>query len=295
MPNTRRAFLASTAALATSTSSTELPLPTVRLGKHEVTRLILGSNPFSGGSHFNPILDRLMGEWMSPERIVELVKRCEQSGIRVWQLHRDRKLPDCLRRYRTEGGKMDCFLLSDYNEPQRQLPELVKMEPIGIAHHGDGTDVRFRARQMDPVRDYLKMVRDTGVMVGLSTHNPQVIDYVESKEWDLDYYMACLYRRSRSPEEIRAEFGEATVGEPYFEKDPERMCKAIRQTRKPCLAFKILAAGRATRTPQAVEEAFRFTFANIKPQDCVIVGIYPRFKDEIAQNAELTRRYGTAT
>jgi len=27
--------------------------------------------------------------------------------------------------------------------------------------------MRFRARQMDPVRDYLKLVRDTGVMVGL--------------------------------------------------------------------------------------------------------------------------------
>jgi len=106
--------------------------------------------------------------------------------------------------------------------------------------------------------------------------------------------MACLYRRSRSPEEVRAEFGETTVGEPYFEKDPERMCKAIRQTRKPCLAFKVLAAGRATRTPQAVEDAFRFAFSNIKPQDCVIVGIYPRFKDEIAQNAELARRYGAS-
>ena len=69
----------------------------------------------------------------------------------------------------------------------------------------------------------------------------------------------------------------------------------IRQTRRPCLAFKILAAGRATRSPQAVSDAFRFAFEHIKPEDCVIVGMYPRFKAEIAENAELTRRYGANT
>jgi hypothetical protein len=295
MSATRRAFLASAAvAGAAQAVSSAAPLPTVSLGKHQVTRLILGSNPLSGGSHFNPILDRLMGEWMTPERIAELLKRCERAGIGTWQLHRDKKLPDCLRQYRAEGGKMNCFLLSDYTEPERALPELLKMQPIGIAHHGDRTDVQFRARQMDPVRDYLKKVRDMGLLVGLSMHNPEVLDYCESKDWDLDYYMTCLYRRSRLPEEVRAEFGEATVGEPYFEKDPERMCKMIRQTRKPCLVFKILAAGRATRTPQAVSDAFRFVFERIKPQDCVIVGMYPRFKDEITENVELARRYGAS-
>ncbi len=38
------------------------------------------------------------------------------------------------------------------------------------------------------------------------------------------------------------------------------------------------------------ERAFRFALANIKPQDAVIVGIYPRFKDEIAENVGLVRR-----
>ena len=38
------------------------------------------------------------------------------------------------------------------------------------------------------------------------------------------------------------------MGEPYFEKDPERMCKMIRQVKKPCFAFKILAAGRNIKT-----------------------------------------------
>jgi hypothetical protein len=129
-------------------------------------------------------------------------------------------------------------------------------------------------------------------MVGLSTHNPAVIDTVESEGWDVDYYQACLYRVTRTPEEARAEFGEAPMGEIYMEKDPERMCKMIRQTKKPCLAFKLLAAGRSINNPEA---AFRFALANIKPTDAVIVGMYPRFKDEVTENAGLVRRIQSTT
>ena len=34
------------------------------------------------------------------------------------------------------------------------------------------------------------------------------------------------------------------VGEVYLQKDPARMYEAVRRTKRPCLAFKILAAGR---------------------------------------------------
>ena len=64
----------------------------------------------------------------------------------------------------------------------------------------------------------------------------------------------------------------------------------IRQTKKTCLAFKVLAAGRLADSPQKLEKAFRFAYANIKPQDAVIVGMYPRFKDEIHENTDLVRR-----
>jgi hypothetical protein len=71
------------------------------------------------------------------------------------------------------------------------------------------------------------------------------------------------------------------------------MFRIIRQTRKTCLAFKILAAGRRAQTQDAVEKAFAETFANIKPTDAVIVGMYDRLSDQPALNAELARRYGT--
>ena len=66
------------------------------------------------------------------------------------------------------------------------------------------------------------------------------------------------------------------------------MFKAIRQTRRPCLAFRILAAGRR----QDVEHAFRETLAGVKPTDAVIVGIYDRYSDQAGENAALVRRFG---
>ena len=69
------------------------------------------------------------------------------------------------------------------------------------------------------------------------------------------------------------------------------MTAAIKQVSKPCLAFKILGAGRLCWSPPQVDQAFKFAFANIKKTDGVIVGMYPRFTDEIADDVRLTLKY----
>ena len=33
---------------------------------------------------------------------------------------------------------------------------------------------------------------------------PAVVDAIESKGWDLDYYMTCVYERHRSEAELRS-------------------------------------------------------------------------------------------
>ena len=74
--------------------------------------------------------------------------------------------------------------------------------------------------------------------------------------------------------------------------DPVEMTKVVREVDQPCLGFKILAAGRAGFSRDGVEQAFKFAFENIKKTDGVIVGMYPRFKDEITENAQFTVKYG---
>jgi hypothetical protein len=297
----RREFIYSTAAVGAgvamarqgAASQSPAPLPLVKFGKAEISRLIVGSNPFYGYSHFNHVLDNHMRDWMTQDRRIEVLKAAEQNGIGTWQVHYNDDPYKDFKRYRAEGGRMNLVLLADFAlmKDPTLIPKVVsEMKPLGIGHHGNRTDERFRAGEKGKVRDFLKQVRDSGVMVGLSTHNPHVIETVESEGWDIDYYQACLYRVTRTPEEARQEFGEAPLGEIYYEKDPERMCGVIRKTRKPCLAFKLLGAGRLVNSKASIEKAFRYALENIKPTDAIIVGMYPRFSDHVRENTEIVRR-----
>ena len=78
------------------------------------------------------------------------------------------------------------------------------------------------------------------------------------------------------------------AGDIYLQSDPPRMYQVMRQTSKPCFAFKILAAGRIPE--RGVEQAFRTAFASIKPIDGIYVGMFPRVKDEVRENCEIVHR-----
>jgi hypothetical protein len=123
---------------------------------------------------------------------------------------------------------------------------------------------------------------------------PAVVDAIESKGWDLDYYMTCVYERHRSAEDLKKLLGYVPipVGEVYLEEDPPRMFAAVQKTKRICLAFKILAAGRLSERKPWVEKAFRQTFQSIKPTDGAIIGIYDRYADQPAEDAGFTRRFG---
>lgn len=267
----------------------QLTLPQVPFGGVSISRLILGGNPMGGGSHMSFMVNHPMREYYTPERVQEVLRRSQEQGINTWQSSGG--AVEHYRRYQDAGGRL--HYLSLESEPAR-IPVLVEAGALGVAFHGEVTDQLYRAGKLEQVNDFLKRARDAGMQVGVSTHIPEVVDAIEAKGWDLDYYMCCVYQRHRTREELRALLGEAPlpVPEVYLENDPDRMFRAIRQTKRTCLAFKILAAGRLCDRPEDVEDAFRRTFAGIKPTDAVIVGMYPRYTDQIAENAGLTRRYG---
>jgi hypothetical protein len=229
---------------------------------------------------------------MTQARRLETLRRAEAAGINTWQVHyREITLED-YRRYRGEGGKMNWLLLADFAlmKDWSVLRDVARLGAIGVAHHGDRTDERFRSGRMEFVHDFVKAVQDAGLPAGISTHNPAVVQYVEDQGWKNDYYMTCLYRVTRTSEEARREYGEAPIGEIYMESDPERMTAMIRRTPKTCFAFKILGAGRRIQNPAMVETAFRFALTRIKPTDAVIVGMFPKYTDQPNENAALVRR-----
>ena len=73
----------------------------------------------------------------------------------------------------------------------------------------------------------------------------------------------------------------------------QKMCDAIRKTKKTCIGFKMMAAGRAAGSPEEVRNQFEYVFGHIKPVDAVCVGMYPRFREQmVKENADLTKKYG---
>jgi len=67
------------------------------------------------------------------------------------------------------------------------------------------------------------------------------------------------------------------------------MMETIRKAGKPCLAHKVLAAGRTVDSPRQVEERMAAALNGIEPADAVIVGMNQRFSDPIGQTAQFVR------
>jgi hypothetical protein len=305
----RRDFLHQAAGIATAVSTitpsvhaAERPasspslLPTIQLGPHRVTRLIIGGNPVYGYSHFNKHFDRHMTAWHTPERVMELLKRCEECGLNTFQnSYSERSLSD-LERYRSGGGTMHwlCLGKPDWDQHPEFIDDAAKHKPIGISPHGSLNERLHRQKKYNVLTDLLKRIRDQGVLVGLSAHDPTLIEIAEEKGWNVDYYMTALYFLNRSREEQRAILGnDLPLGEIYLASDPPRMFKVIKATSKPCLAYKLLAAGRRIGSPAEVLRCFEEAFSNIKPNDAAIVGMYQQFGDQVAQNAAIVREIGS--
>jgi hypothetical protein len=305
MSNTRRSFLQSGAAIAASIVSatgqtqkavpiqegTDVQVPRMRFGNVEISRLVLGTNQFYGFSHFNSIVSQAMRDWYTPDRVCEVLRRCGRYGINVFNYVNLGRSREDFQKFLDEGGKMH-LVAQVLGDP---VPTYKAFKPTGIYRQGEEVDTAFENGEMDDVKDWCKKVRDLGALVGVGTHKPEVIAYVEEQGWDVDFYAGCVYKRRRTSEEWKQVLNGEMLEMPqdiYLKSDPARMYKVMRQTKKQCFAFKVLAAGRIEG--KGVEQAFRTAFASIKPNDGVFVGMWPYMKDEVRENAEVVTRVLTS-
>lgn len=272
---------------AAGPASAPAPLPTIALGPHRITRLVAGWNPIGGYSYLGPHTDRHMKDYFTPERTVQFLLDCERAGILAHQFSVNEKTAEVLRTARERGSKMLLIGLDAGRDALRGLIETAR--PIAMVHHGGVTDRLFAEGKAGEVHDYVKAAHDGGVLAGVSAHNPDCIRRIADEGWEVDLFMTCFYFLTRphaGPDEM------LHVGYPFRAADPEAMTAVVRQVKQPCLGFKILAAGRRCGSEDAVQAAFRYAFEHIKPTDGVIVGMYPRFFDEITANARYAREWG---
>jgi hypothetical protein len=223
--------------------------------------------------------------------VKRLLRNCERAGINTWQSRSDRHILRLIHEYRQEGGQVHWIAQTateiDYN---RNIGEIARYKPLGIYCHGVRTDRAFEAGKMDGIRDDLKRIRDTGTLVGLGTHIPQVIDYVEEKGFDIDFYMSCLYNLSRSKEEQDRLAGGKAPDELFWDADRQEMLKRVRATSKQCLIFKVYGATRHCDSRERMQAALNLAFAHAKPNDAVVIGMWPKYKEQVAENCDLVCR-----
>jgi hypothetical protein len=295
--DTRRSFIKSGAVAAAglagavsghSANPASLPqVPKMKFGSAQISRLVLGTNPFYGYSHFTGNLDFAMRQWYTPERIVEVMHRANQYGVNAFNYVNIGRTSQDFQKFLDEGGKMH-LVAQIIGDP---APTYQAFKPLAMYHQGEQVDRAYLNGSMNSVREWCKKARDTGTLVGVGTHKPEVIALVEEQGWDVDFYAGCLYNRTRTAAEWKSVLkGEVTemTQETYLKSDPARMYRVLRQTPKPCFAFKVLAAGRIA--DGEVEQAFRTAFENLKPGDGIFVGMWPYRKDEVAEDAALVAR-----
>ncbi|HEV2484718.1 MAG TPA: hypothetical protein VGT08_04215 [Terracidiphilus sp.] len=314
MSNTRREFLQSSAALAVGivggasalaaqpqiptaapfpapstvpvAGGPQVQIPKMKFGNVEIGRLVLGVNPLYGFAHYNNNFSSAMREWYTQDRVCAVLHRAASFGINAFNyVNMGRSLQD-LARFRAEGGHMHLIIQVTAKDDEADLVRDLK--PLALQRRGEEIDIAFRNGTMAAEREWCKRARDLGVLVGVGTHKPEVIELVEEQGWDIDFYSGCVYNRTRTEEEWKQVLNGQLLEMPreiYLQSDPARMYKVMRQTPKTCFAFKILAAGRIADS--GVPQAFRTAYASIKPHDGVYIGVFPRDNDEIKENAEI--------
>jgi hypothetical protein len=263
--------------------ASESQVPKMKFFGTEVSRLVLGCNPFIGEGHFNASLRALMREYYTQERVVAVMHQAQRFGINAYNATGNGSA--ALQAFEAEGGKFHFIAQGGRGDVAAQVKAL---KPLAIYNMGETVDRAFQTGTMDEIREWCKKARDLGVVVGVGTHKPEVISLVEEQGWDVDFYAGCVYNRTRTDDEWRQVLNGELMEisrEIYIQSDPPRMYKVMKQTKKPCFAFKVFAAGRIPA--DGAEQALRTAFESLKPIDGIFVGIFPKTQDEVRINAEL--------
>jgi hypothetical protein len=128
-----------------------------------------------------------------------------------------------------------------------------------LIHHASCEQLVNKNRQtMDRLPDYLNMIRDAGLIPGLSAHMPEVIQYADLNGYDVETYIQifnCLGF--------------------MMQVEIESVIRIIHGAKKPVMTIKPMAAGRTT--PYV---GLTFNWRVLRPIDMVTVGVLSSFEAE---------------
>ena len=252
-------------------------LPAIRLGKLEVSRLILGSNPFFGFAHKEGGLAQEMKDYYTDERICEVMDAAAREGITAVAAPPYPRWIRLFGRYLKNGGKLRIWIAQPDGRPQAiksQISAAVKGAARAVFVQGARADEQFVRRNVKLLRAWVEHIRSLGVPAGLASHRPDAHLAAEAEKLPTDFYFQCFFNPHLG----------------YRKPDRDKAVAAAAKIGKPIVGYKILAAGRLK-----AEEGFGFAFRHLRATDGVCVGMFPKHQaTQIAENAALTRTLSKA-
>ena len=243
----------------------------VKIGKVEVSRFLLGSNPFSGFSHQGIERSDEMRHYYTVARIKETLFEAQRLGITGLVARADFHVMRTLLEYRDEGGSLQWLAQTcpGVGPSEMCVRRAVDAGAKACHVHGGVMDHLVAQGETDEAKRAVELMRESGLQAGIAGHNTKVFEWAE-KNLDVDYYVCCYYNPSRRDERPEHVHG---AKEKFREEDRAAMTDLVQTLSKPVIHYKILAAGR-----NDPKEAFRFACSKMRPGDMVCVGVFTRDK-----------------
>lgn len=254
-------------------------LPQVDFCGLKVSRLVLGANPFGGFSHQNQVRDEQMRRYYSVERILETWQLAEDAGINTMITNNESpNVVEAVKTYNSMNGKLQWIAQVNCLQNPDMLSAIDEVIRIGckaIYFHGAKVDDAYLRQDAEQLLSWCSYVRAAGIPVGVAGHAPEAHLWVDSLDM-VDFHAVCFFN-----------CGSLHVGrgDRFDLSDIFPATQCIQQIKKPCIAYKIMGAGRID-----ARMALEYAFANIKPADVVNVGMYRGDQEDMVEmNARMVR------
>jgi hypothetical protein len=252
--------------------------PRTVAGGVSLPRMIIGTNWILGYSHTSAAADtQIKSRFATKENVADLLEAYLAYGIDAMMcpLAGSDILLGGIRLAQERTGKkmiiIDTPILNVDDNPSARAEAKQTIETskhLGatfcMPHHVCAEQlVNKNKRTMDRLPDYLYMVREAGMIPGLSAHMPELIVYSDLNGYDVETYIQ-IYNCMGFLMQVEIEYIHKVI------------CQAI----KPVMTIKSMAAGRVSPFV-----GLTFSYATLRPCDMVTVGCHS--VDEVHEDIEI--------
>ncbi|MGD0921413.1 MAG: hypothetical protein ABSA70_06550 [Terriglobia bacterium] len=242
-----------------------------KLGKYEISRLIIGGNLISGSAHADNLLyqSALMTHYFTTEKILETWTLAEQNGINTTLMRADPHIIEHYQKFtRERGGKLQWIAQSapEQGDPVENAQRARDTGAIAMYLHGNVSDTAVKQGKTEGIGRVVAGIRKTGLLAGIGAHLLATVQGCEQAKLDPDFYMFTVNRVN------------------YYSSPAAEIGAFMKTIQKPWIGFKVLGAGR-DKPPEGFLHAFQ------KGADFICVGMFDwQVRDDTALVQEMLAR-----